>query len=370
MRIAFYAPMKPPDDPVPSGDRLVGGQIMAALIHAGHDVRLVSRLRTWLSDADTAAMDRIEGEATHEQRRLLAAFADPAEWRPDLWFTYHLYYKAPDLIGPALAERLCIPYVAYEASHATKRDDGPHARWAAHAKGAMCDADLLICIGERDRKGLEQLAGRKSQIATLPPFLIEAGPEPAKRHSGRGGKLVAVAMMRPGTKAGSYAFLAKALDHMPPEGWHLDVIGDGAESAVIRAQFARHSKAVTFHGLQPKDKVQHALEGADILVWPGVSEAYGMVFLEAAARGLPSIATHSGGVPEVVKHERTGLLSPDDDPSSFADNIMRMMMDGELRLRLGSAARRFVTQERSLAFAAAELDRMIRPLVHDAGVAT
>jgi glycosyltransferase involved in cell wall biosynthesis len=370
LRIAFYAPMKPPDDPVPSGDRLVGGQIMAALSHAGHEVRLASRLRTRLGEADVSAMDRLEGEAAEEQRRLGTALAAPGEWHPDLWFTYHLYYKAPDLIGPALARRLAIPYVAYEASHAAKRDQGPFARWAAHARAAMRDADLLICIGERDRDPLEQLTGRRGQIATLPPFLIEAGPEPEPRRAGVAVKLITVAMMRPGTKAGSYAFLAEALDHVPREGWHLDVIGDGSESDAVRARFARHSGKVTFHGLQTKERVKHALQAADIFVWPGVGEAYGMVFLEAAACGLPSIATRSGGVPEVVKHGRTGILGPDDEPPRFAANIMQIIMDGQLRLKLGAEARRFVTQERSLGFAAATLDDLIRPLVSHEGFAS
>ena len=45
--------------------------------------------------------------------------------RPDLWFTYHLYYKAPDLVGPLVAGALGIPYAVAEASVAHKRAGKP-----------------------------------------------------------------------------------------------------------------------------------------------------------------------------------------------------------------------------------------------------
>ncbi|MFZ9635662.1 MAG: glycosyl transferase, partial [Alphaproteobacteria bacterium] len=45
MRLAFYAPLKPPDHPVPSGDRRMAQLLMAALAARGHDVELASRLR-------------------------------------------------------------------------------------------------------------------------------------------------------------------------------------------------------------------------------------------------------------------------------------------------------------------------------------
>ncbi len=46
LKIAFYAPLKPPDHPIPSGDRRVAQLLMSALRHAGHEVRLVSRFRS------------------------------------------------------------------------------------------------------------------------------------------------------------------------------------------------------------------------------------------------------------------------------------------------------------------------------------
>src|SRR3546814_20999217 len=58
----------------------------------------------------------------------------PARQRPQLWFTYHLYYKAPDWIGPKVARALRIPYVVVEASVAYKRASGP---WAASHRAVL-----------------------------------------------------------------------------------------------------------------------------------------------------------------------------------------------------------------------------------------
>ncbi len=124
MRIAFYAPMKPPDHAVPSGDRRMARQLMQALRTAGHDVRLASRLRSWEGRGDPERQARIRTEAARGVRRLIARWRDAAD-RPDLWFTYHLYHKAPDLLGPPVARALGLPYVVAEASYAAKQAGGP-----------------------------------------------------------------------------------------------------------------------------------------------------------------------------------------------------------------------------------------------------
>src|SRR5688572_16434029 len=96
--IAFYAPMKPPDDPVPSGDRTMARALLAALEGATlGEVLVMSRLRSRDGKGDPTAQDRILREAELEIERISAG---P---RPDIWLTYHSYYKAPDLLGPRLS---------------------------------------------------------------------------------------------------------------------------------------------------------------------------------------------------------------------------------------------------------------------------
>src|SRR5262245_42815930 len=121
MKIAFYAPLKPPDHPVPSGDRQMANLLIAALRRAGHETGIVSRLRTYMTSPHPEMLESIQLGARSEASRI----AD--QWQtngsPDIWFTYHPYYKAPDLIGAELSKRFSIPYVTCEASYARKRDN-------------------------------------------------------------------------------------------------------------------------------------------------------------------------------------------------------------------------------------------------------
>src|SRR4029078_7831636 len=91
MKIAFYAPLKPPDHPVPSGDREMANLLIRALEGGGHHVEVASKLRAFVQRPDADAIARLEAEAGLEVARL------DAEWRagevPDLWFCYHPYYK-------------------------------------------------------------------------------------------------------------------------------------------------------------------------------------------------------------------------------------------------------------------------------------
>ena len=115
-RIAFYAPLKAPDDPVPSGDRTLARGLLAALRQSGlGEPELASRLRS--RDG--------KGDAETQRSILAAAKAEIARLRemepPALWLTYHSYYKAPDLLGPALSSHWGIPYALIEATRARKR---------------------------------------------------------------------------------------------------------------------------------------------------------------------------------------------------------------------------------------------------------
>ncbi|HKD38415.1 MAG TPA: glycosyltransferase family 4 protein [Pirellulales bacterium] len=77
----------------------------------------------------------------------------------------------------------------------------------------------------------------------------------------------------------------------------------------------------------------------DVLVHPTDNESFGRVVVEAMAAGLPVVGVRGGGVGEIVVDGETGLLSSPDDPAALADNIRRVVRDGELRRQLGAAGR-------------------------------
>lgn len=122
---AFYAPLKGPDHPAPSGDRTMARLLLRALDAAGFPPVVASTLRSFEPRGDAARQAELREGGRREAARLAASFrAMPPGARPRLWFTYHCYYKAPDWIGPAVADALGVPYVVAEGSRAGKREIG------------------------------------------------------------------------------------------------------------------------------------------------------------------------------------------------------------------------------------------------------
>src|SRR5690242_12252875 len=100
MRVAFYAPLKPADHPTPSGDRRVARLFFDALQMAGHRPFVASRRRSYDGTGDRLRQARLADLAAGDAERLLHLWRQRTATAPELWFTYHLYYKAPDWFGP------------------------------------------------------------------------------------------------------------------------------------------------------------------------------------------------------------------------------------------------------------------------------
>ncbi len=78
--------------------------------------------------------------------------------------------------------------------------------------------------------------------------------------------------------------------------------------------------------------------------------------------GRPVVASPIGGIPEVLHHEKTGLLCPAGDPSAFADAIARLLAEPELRNRLGAAGRELVLSRYSSTAMCERTERFYRHL--------
>jgi glycosyltransferase involved in cell wall biosynthesis len=106
---------------------------------------------------------------------------------------------------------------------------------------------------------------------------------------------------------------------------------------------------------------------ADVFVMPTRGEAFGMVFQEAAAAGLPAIGTRLNAVPEIVEDGVTGLLVPPGDIRSLVDAMQRLAASAATRRTLGTAARARIERTGALERYASALTALI--LVHVHGVA-
>ena len=374
MRIAFYAPMKAPDDPRPSGDRTVARGLIAALRLAGHEVTVASRLRSWDAGDEErqARLGRLAGRLAERMERRSGGKAPF-----DLWLTYHLYHKAPDWLGPRLSKAWDIPYVVAEASLAGKQRGGRWDRGYHASLDALARADLVVGLNPADRPCVLPALRPGTPYLDLPPFLdarpfVAASGERAQARARLFSRLgladdgapllLSVGMMRADQKLRSYAVLAAALARVEAP-FRLLVAGAGPAEAEVRAAFGPENPQVHYLGAVPEAELPALYAAADLYVWPAVKEAFGMAFLEAQAAGLPVVAGRSGGVANVVSDGVTGLLAPEGDAGALARMISRLIDDAPLRQRMGNAARRHVLGRHDLPVAAATLDRALNAAV-------
>jgi len=330
---------------------------MHALDRAGWEVELASRLRSHQKKGNTVAQVYLFQEADRIVDNLIADYkADP----PAAWFTYHCYYKAPDLIGPTVADALGIPYVVAEGYRAKKRFDGPYQRFAYAAARALDQAKIIYYLADRGLDALERDKPRGQQLIHLPPFTA-LGDEPATKTPDGPLKLVTVAMMRPGDKTESYRMLAEALKTVKAD-WRLNVIGAGTGEDAIRDMFAPFGDRAHFAGMtEDRDLIRASYEEADIFVWPGVNEAFGMVYLEAQAAGTPCIAQNRPGVKEVIGP--TGRLTDPDDPSAFGAAIDELAADRAALARASTDTREHLKLHHGVNAASDLLNRTLEAII-------
>jgi glycosyltransferase involved in cell wall biosynthesis len=118
----------------------------------------------------------------------------------------------------------------------------------------------------------------------------------------------------------------------------LIVIGDGPERKQLQklAVELEVQENVIFLGNLPNNQLPEYYSSASIYIGPsihtddGAQEAFGIVFLEALASGLPVISTGIGGITDIVQNEVTGLVVPEQDSESIANSVLRLIRDQKL----------------------------------------
>ncbi|MEH6629402.1 MAG: glycosyltransferase family 4 protein [Halopseudomonas aestusnigri] len=371
MRISFYAPLKSPQHPTPSGDRHVARLLIQALESHGHEVDLASQLRSRDAQGDPERQQRLKNIGAKIAQRIVRRIKLlPKNQWPDIWLTYHLYYKAPDWIGPIVCRELDIPYVAIEVSVANKRAGGPWDLSHRAVVDALNHAECVISINPHDSLCLPPNLRNRS----LPPFIIadqiisarenwsQHRRELAKNYNLDPNKqwLLCIAMMREGDKLASYRVLANALRGLPDLQWQLLIVGDGKARTDVETAFkwAPTSKVV-FAGQCSSQELAHIIPACDIYTWPAINEAYGLAFLEAQAGGLPVIAGNTGGVPAVVTDGETGILTSPGDSIAFAAALRTLLSAPVRRRAMGQAAAEKVKAVHSLENAGRRLDEIL-----------
>ncbi|MFK8080350.1 MAG: glycosyltransferase family 4 protein [Granulosicoccus sp.] len=355
--IAFYSPLKPVDHQTPSGDRLMARLLVDSMRRAGFNVDVASHLRAFLKNPDGVSDKALLLEQADLEIQRLSRL-----WRqqgvPALWFCYHPYFKSPDLVGPQLCTRFGIPYVTAEASYSKRRGKGVWAAMQASVLESVNQAAVNICFTDRDRAGLRN-ASSTAVLARLRPFIDTAFFTPGTTTPDTS-RLVTVAMMRAGDKMRSYATLADALKRLLHLPWTLSVVGDGPLHDEVQKLFCTiPSERLQWHGLLESSAIATLLAQSSLYIWPGCGEAYGLAYLEAQAAGVPVVAFETAGVPEVVVHGQTGILTPDGDINAYVSAVSSLLCNPQRVQAMSEQAMAHVQHHHSLEMASTSVHEIL-----------
>jgi colanic acid/amylovoran biosynthesis glycosyltransferase len=149
------------------------------------------------------------------------------------------------------------------------------------------------------------------------------------------------------------------------------IIGDGSMRPELERMAKETLRNCRFLGFQPPEVVRYWMARACIFAAPGVrtesgaEEGLGLTLVEAQSSGLPVVGFASGGISEAVVNGRTGLLSNERNVDSLSQNITTLLLDGELRTRMGIMARQHVSANFNLRRQAETLEELFRRVVQE-----
>ena len=144
------------------------------------------------------------------------------------------------------------------------------------------------------------------------------------------------------------ALLIEAMAPLLSAGRRLVIVGDGAERDALRARIARTPGGNYVHMLGEREDVANILGALDAFALTSRTEGLPLVLLEAMASGLPVLSTAVGGIPDLVEHRVTGLLSQAGDRASLTRQLACLSTDGSLSRQMGEAGRHEILQRHSV----------------------
>ncbi|MBG6060160.1 glycosyltransferase involved in cell wall biosynthesis [Cryobacterium sp. MP_M3] len=149
----------------------------------------------------------------------------------------------------------------------------------------------------------------------------------------------------------------------------IDLVGDGplrTEAESIARVLGLNTR---FHGALSPAAVSAVMAGGLLFCGPsrtarnGDAEGLGMVFLEAGAHAMPTVAYRHGGVSEAISHGETGILVEEGDVAALSRALSRVLTDDLLRIRLGAGARKRVEEDFDICIQTEKLEAMYDSVV-------
>jgi glycosyltransferase involved in cell wall biosynthesis len=133
------------------------------------------------------------------------------------------------------------------------------------------------------------------------------------------------------------ADLIRAIGMLDRNRFQLEIVGEGPEEAALRqlAGSLGLAEQVRFSGPLDRIEIARRYRQSDLFTLASWEEAFGDVFAEALASGLPVVGSDVGGIPELIRHGTNGLLVPPRQPLALAAAIRHLADHPELRAEIG-----------------------------------
>jgi glycosyltransferase involved in cell wall biosynthesis len=304
--------------------------LMRGQIAQGHEVMFVGPLDSWLGKAC-----KEHGiPATHlRMSGLYDVFSHLKLWR------LVRAWKADVVHGHMIR-------ASYYVGHAAHRDSKPLAFSTAHTTTAvkhMQRCKHVIAVSAAIRKNLLAHGYRDDETSVIYGGVLDTPLQDRaalRKELGMADDVIAVAHAGRFVADKDQAAMVKAMGLIDHPKVQLFMIGanDGAYGDSVR-QLPQDASRVHYLGF--RSDVQRILQAFDIYIQPSLREGLPLAVSEAFVARLPVIASRVGGMPEVVRHEQTGLLIAPNDPPALAAAISRLANDRELAQRLAKAGRQF-----------------------------
>lgn len=236
----------------------------------------------------------------------------------------------------------------------TQRYNPKNWRYLALRPTIMDRADRMLCVSRELAAFVREMSGRPEAVEVWSHGVDLDRFRPVEHEN----EVPSVVMVGRFTEKKGHVYALRAFADALSAGAeaHLTLIGDGEREARCRA-LARTlgiEAHVTFAGVLPPAEVAGRLARADVALVPSVvardhdREGSPTVAKEAAACGVPVVATWHAGLPAIVDDEETGLLVPERNVAALSAALGRLLADDALRRRLGRAARRKMEREYDL----------------------
>lgn len=309
--------------------------------------RKVRRLGPYKSALSAFLKDLLRGPSPNRVRRFGQALVMAAELPASIQHLHAHFLHTPASVSRYAAKILGLKWSV--SAHAV--DIYTTAKW--EIRGKLADMDWLLTCTDANLRYLNRLTEQAHKINLAyhgtDVARFAAGPRPGHRDgSGADYPVRILSVGRLVAKKG-YLDLLRALAKLPGGlNWRFTHVGGGAGLAPLQslAKELGLDDRVTWLGAMGQDAVIEAYRAADIfalasrIATNGDRDGLPNVLLEAAAAGLPTIATKVSAIPELIEDGVNGLLAEAGDVGAIAAALERLIREPDLRRKMGAAAAR------------------------------